>query len=107
MANKKGYKKTYPPIEITPDMIKFANVNVYPREKKQVPTTAYAWARKKETIGMDYSISYRHFGKLYRVTWKTLVALCELYPNTEYANKEDWERVNREARKAVTDVGRK
>lgn len=98
MSNKKGYKKTYPPIEITPDMIKFANVNVYPREKKQVPTTRYAWARKKETIGMDYSISYRHFGKLYTITWRTLEALCDNFPNTIYSTREEWEAIAKKAR---------
>ena len=96
MSNK-GYKKTYPPIEITPDMIKLANVDVYPREKKQVPTTRYAWARKKETIGMDYSISCRHFGKLYRITWKTLEALCDNFPNTSYSTKEEWEAIVKKA----------
>ena len=102
-----GYRKTYPPIEITPDSIIFPNVTVYPKKKEQYATTAYGWQRKR-TRRDDYYISLRIFRELQiTITWKVLEAMCDSFAGTKIYTTEQWKELNLKARNMVTDVKRR
>ena len=101
---KKGFKKTYPPINITTDSIELSNIIIYPFEKKAVSTTAYEWQRTG-SFRDDYCVNIRVFGVFQTsISWKVAASMCDNFAGTEIKTVDEWKHYNKIARGMVSSA---